>query len=120
MNIRIEIGNPATGEWEFGGKIPLQPFDEIFSRNNPHLPPAVGFRNQFAIEDFEIDIHGQSQVAVNAHHDSVQGSISIFVKHNGQTFVQLNGSAINSGGQGMSLMFNAPGTTIPVNLTCQR
>lgn len=119
MNIRIEIGNPHTEEWESGGEINLIPYQEVFSKTNPNLPPVPGFADQLAIENFEIDINNQSKVTVNAYFGISQNSMSIIVKHNGQSFVQVLGEALNSHGQGLSILFRAPDATVPVNLICQ-
>lgn len=119
MKVRVEIGNPETEEWGESFFIELVPYSKIFALEHPDLPPYPGIDDSMAVKDYPIDIYGQTTVEVSLSHHVSKNSVSIFVKHQGQSFVQVMGDAINSEGVGLSLLFQAPNSSIPVNLTCE-
>ena len=119
MKLRVEIGNPETEEWGESFFIELVPYSEIFELEHPNLPPYPGIDDSMAIKDYSIDIHGITTVEITVNHQMPKNSVSIFVKHQGQSFVQVMGDASNSEGVGLSLIFHAPNSSVPVNLTCE-
>ncbi len=44
--------------------------------------------------------------------------MSIIVKHDDKSFVQVTGQAVNEEGLGLSLLFEVLGTGVPVELRC--
>lgn len=119
MRVRVEIGEPETEEWGESFFIDLVPSSKIFALEHPDLPPYPGIEDSMAVKDYRIDIHGQTTVEVTLNHNLPKNSVSIFVKHQGQSFIQVIGDAINSEGVGLSLLFQPPNSSIPVNLTCE-
>ncbi|AOE48777.1 hypothetical protein [Kangiella sediminilitoris] len=119
MRIRVEIGNPETEEWGESFYIELVPYSEIFALEHPNLPPYPGIDDSMAVKDFDIDIHDQTRVEVTVNHHVPKNTVSICIKHKGQSFVQVMGDACNSEGIGLSLLFQAPNSNFPINLTCE-
>ena len=119
MRLRVEIGNPETEEWGECFFIDLVPYSNIYAIEHPNLPTFPGMDDSNAVKDYPIDIHGQTTVEVTVNHHVPKNWVSIFVKHNGQSFVQAMGVASHSEGSGLSLLFHAPNSTVPVNLRCE-
>lgn len=119
MKIRTEIGNRDTKEWEDPFFIDLAPYSRIFAVEYPDLPTYPGIDDTMAIKDYSVDILGQTSVEVTVYHHVPNNAVSIFIKHEGQSFVQVMGEACNSNGVGLSLLIQAPGTNVPVNFTCE-
>jgi hypothetical protein len=119
MKLGIEIGNPDSLCWEHYGSIDLAgytgPSSAVFGR----LPSLPTFVVEFAVEKFELDIHGQAIVQLYAFYSASRNMISLMVDHQHQRIAQAMGTAFSSDGAGMILMFRAPGATMPVNLVCQ-
>jgi hypothetical protein len=88
MKIRASIGNPNTGEWEKSFYITLASYIEIFSQEHPGLSAYKGIEDQFSVKGYEIVIENEATVELEVHHHVPKNSVSIFVKHNGVSFVQ--------------------------------
>lgn len=117
MKIRITVGNSSTGEWGEPREILLIPYSEVFLNKHPDLPTiSEGFEEQFSIVDYEISINENTRVYVDAHYTMGNNGISIIVKQNNKSFVQVLGQATDESGNGLSVMFVLPGTSIPVDL----
>ena len=120
MRIELSIGNPETEEWESYEDIVLIPYSEVFAKEYPGLPMPASFSSeQLSVKDYEIDIHGQSAIHIEAHYDVRSNSINLYAKHNGKSFAQVQGQATNEHGIGLSLIVSAPSTDIPVELRCK-
>ncbi|MEM0515239.1 hypothetical protein WCN91_07320 [Pseudoalteromonas sp. YIC-827] len=117
--IRVEVGNPETEEWGESSYIDLVPYEEVFQKQYPGLPSYPGIEDQLAVKDIEIDVAGEAVISIEAHHHIPKNSISIFVRYQGQSFVQATGTAIDHEGIGLSLLFTPPSSKVPVSLTCE-
>ena len=119
MKIRIVVGDVRSGEWGEHVDVSLLPYAEVFRSKHPDLPPiSEGFEDSYSIEDAMVETGTGVTVAFDAHYHQEKGSMSIIVKHDDKSFIQVTGQAVNEDGLGLSLLFEVPGTEVPVHLCC--
>lgn len=116
MRLRAIIGNPETGNWETESVIDMVPYAEVFRKKYPGLPAPDSFDDQLAVEDHELELLNEIAVLVTAHYDKARNTISLFVKMNGKSIVQVLGTAFTDNDPGLSVIFNVPGEEFPVEI----
>jgi hypothetical protein len=119
MRLGIEMGNPESLRWERFGTVDLVAYSDRSSASVGDLPSLPNFVVEYAVERFELDIHAQTTVLLYVFYSQSANMVSLMVNHQRQRIAQAMGVAFADDGSGMTLMFGAPGTTVPVNIVCQ-
>ena len=119
MKLGIETGNPNSLRWERFGAVELVAYSGHSSAPARPLPSLPNFVVEYAVQRFELDIHAQTTVQLYAFYSQSTNMVSLMVDHQHQRIAQATGAAFSGDGSGMTLMFRAPGTTVPVNIVCQ-
>jgi hypothetical protein len=116
--LRVEIGNPETDEWQKSCDIDLEEGEVIFKKKHPSITyPADIMPENYGLHNYKLKLRSDDFVELIVGYIPNDNGIGVFIKHNSKSIFQVDGTAFDKNGLGISLIFELPNSNYPVSIT---